>query len=218
RRSFGVPRLAPAPIETRGIVAQASEDELRVWYSTQTPYVLRRALAELLSLDEGSITIVCPSVGGGFGMKSHVYPEDVLVPLIALRLRRPVRWLEDRSENLLASCHARGQELEARIAARSDGVVTALELETNVDVGAYGIYPHGQLLEALGTPVMSTGPYRIPELRFRARAVATNKCPGGGYRGVGLAAAVFVHERIMDVLAAAVRGGSAAGRRRKPLP
>jgi aerobic carbon-monoxide dehydrogenase large subunit len=213
-RSFRIPRLAPAPIETRGIVAVAGDDGLRIWYSTQTPHVLRRVLAELLPIDEEQISVVCPSVGGGFGMKSHVYPEDVLIPLIALRLRRPVRWLEDRSENLIASCHARGQELRARVAAGRDGVVAALELETVVDVGAYGIYPHGQLLEALGTPVMSTGPYRIPELRFRARAVATNKCPGGGYRGVGLAAAVFVHERLMDIVGGAVSIDPAEVRRR----
>jgi carbon-monoxide dehydrogenase large subunit len=213
-RSFRVPRLAPAPLEPRAIVAAPTDSGLSVWYSTQTPYVLRRALSELLELAADEVKIVCPHVGGGFGMKSHVYPEDVLIPLFALRLGRPVRWIEDRAENLVASCHARGQELRLRAAVRRDGVVTALEAETSVDVGAYGIYPHGQLLEALGTPVMMTGPYRIRNYRFRARAVATNKCPGGGYRGVGLAAAVFAHERLMDVVAEATGLDAAEVRRR----
>jgi aerobic carbon-monoxide dehydrogenase large subunit len=200
-RVFRVPRLAPAPLEPRGIVAVPGDDGLTVWYSTQTPFVLRRVLAELLGLSESTIRVVCPYVGGGFGQKSHVYPEDVLVPWLALRCHAPVRWLEDRVENLTASCHARDQVVRLKAAAHRDGRVTAIDADVTVDVGAYGIYPHGQLLEALGTPVMLTGPYRIAELRFRSRAVATNTCPGGGYRGVGLASAVFVHERLMDIVA-----------------
>jgi aerobic carbon-monoxide dehydrogenase large subunit len=203
-RTFRIPRLAPAPLETRGIVADPRDGTLEIWYSTQTPYVLQRVLAELLQLDAARIRVVCPYVGGGFGQKSHVYPEDVLVPWLALRLGRPIRWTEDRMENLTASCHARGQVVKIRAAIDEEGHVEALEADVTVDVGAYGIHPHGQLLEALGTPIMITGPYRISELRFHSRAVATNKCPGGGYRGVGLASAVFVHERLMDIVAEVV--------------
>jgi carbon-monoxide dehydrogenase large subunit len=215
-RRFHVPRLAPAPLEGRAIVAAASDDGLTVWYATQTPYVLKRALAELLGLAESEIRVICPYVGGGFGQKSHVYPEDVLIPWLALRCGQPVRWIEDRRENLIASCHARGQNVRIRAAVRRDGTVTALDADLTVDVGAYGIYPHGQLLEALGTPVMITGPYRIPALRFRSRAVATNTCPGGGYRGVGLAVSVFVHERLMDIVAG-VAGLDPADVRRRNL-
>lgn len=200
-RRFRVPRLAPSPLEGRAIVAAADDAGLTVWYATQTPFVLRRVLTELLGLAESEIRVICPHVGGGFGQKSHVYPEDVLIPWLARRCGRPVRWLEDRRENLIASCHARGQDVRVRAAVGRDGTVAALDADITVDVGAYGIYPHGQLLEALGTPVMITGPYRIPALRFRSRAVATNKCPGGGYRGVGLAVSVFVHERLIDVVA-----------------
>jgi carbon-monoxide dehydrogenase large subunit len=213
-RSFVVPRLAPAPLEGRAILATAGEDGLTVWYSTQTPYVLRRVLAQALDLAESEVRVICPHVGGGFGQKSHVYPEDLLIPWLALRYACPVRWIEDRRENLTASCHARGQSVRVRAAVRADGTVTALDADVTVDVGAYGIYPHGQLLEALGTPVMITGPYRIPALRFRARAVATNKCPGGGYRGVGLAVSVFVHERLMDIVAGLVELEPAEVRRR----
>jgi carbon-monoxide dehydrogenase large subunit len=213
-REFRVPRLAPSPLEPRAVMAVPEDAGLTVWYSTQTPYILQRVLAELLSLSDSEIRVVCPYVGGGFGQKSHVYPEDVLVPWLALQSGRPVRWLEDRRENLIASCHARGQDVRIRAAVLADGTVTALEADLTVDVGAYGIYPHGQLLEALGTPVMITGPYRIPALRFRSRAVATNKCPGGGYRGVGLAVSVFVHERLMDIVAGVVGVEPADVRRR----
>ena len=202
RRRLEIARLAPSPMENRAILAAPAEDGgVRVWYSTQTPYVLKRALAGFLDVDPGSIRVTCPQVGGGFGQKSHVYPEDILVPWLALQLGRPVRWLEDRTENLTASCHARGQTVDATLAASREGEILAIEADITVDVGAYGVYPHGQLIEVLGTPNMLTGPYRIPELRFRARAIATNLCPGGGYRGVGLASAVFVHERMIDILA-----------------
>jgi carbon-monoxide dehydrogenase large subunit len=200
-RRFRVGRLAPAPMENRGIVARPTADGVEIWYSTQTPYVLQRTLSELLDLDADQIRVICPHVGGGFGQKSHVYPEDVLVPWLALRHGRAVRWLEDRSENLIASCHARDQILDVRVAVSQDAEILALDADITVDVGAYGVSPHGQLVEVLGTPNLLSGPYRIPAIRFRARAVATNKAPGGGYRGVGFAAAVFVHERVVDIVA-----------------
>lgn len=212
-RRFHVPRLAPSPLEGRAIAAAAGDNGLTVWYATQTPYILRRVLAEVLGLAESEIRVICPYVGGGFGLKSHVYPEDILIPWLALRCGHPVRWLEDRRENLTSSCHARGQHVRIRAAVKGDGTVTAVDADVTVDVGAYGIYPHGQLIEALGTPGMLTGPYRIPALRFRSRAVATNKCPGGGYRGVGLAVAVFVHERLMDIVAGLVERDPADVRR-----
>ena len=200
-RRLEVGRLAPSPMEPRGIVATPTPDGLRIWYSTQTPYVLQRLLAGLLEIDQERIQVICPHVGGGFGQKSHVYPEDVLIPWLALRHGRPVRWLEDRSENLIASCHARGQVLDVRVAVAHDAKLLAVEADLTVDVGAYGVYPHGQLVEVLGTPNMLSGPYLVSATRFRARAVATNRAPGGGYRGVGLASAVFVHERIVDIVA-----------------
>jgi carbon-monoxide dehydrogenase large subunit len=218
RRRFDVSRLAPSPMENRAILAAPSDDGgVRIWYSTQTPYVLKRTLGPFLGIDPELIRVTCPQVGGGFGQKSHVYPEDILVPWLALKLGRPVRFLEDRTENLIASCHARGQTIDATVAATSAGEVLAVDADITVDVGAYGVYPHGQLIEVLGTPNMLTGPYRTPELRFEARAVATNLCPGGGYRGVGLAAAVFVHERMLDIVAAEVGITPAEIRRRNLL-
>ena len=218
RRRLDVARLAPSPMEGRAILAAPTDDGgVRIWYSTQTPYVLKRALAGFLDVDPEAIRVTCPQVGGGFGQKSHVYPEDILIPWLACRLGRPVRWLEDRTENLIASCHARGQVVDAALAATAGGEILAIDADITVDVGAYGVYPHGQLIEVGGTPNMLTGPYRIPELRFRARAIATNLCPGGGYRGVGLASAVFVHERLIDILATELGVPAADVRRRNLL-
>jgi carbon-monoxide dehydrogenase large subunit len=200
-RRFTVGRIAPSPIEPRGILAAPSGDGLEIWYSTQTPYVLQRLLSRLLGLSERQIRVICPHVGGGFGQKSHVYPEDVLIPWLALRHQTPVRWLEDRSENLIASCHARDQVIEVKAAVDVDGRIRALDADVIVDVGAYGVHPHGQLIEVGGTPNLLAGPYTVDTLRFRARAVSTNKTPGGGFRGVGFAPAVFVHERLIDVIA-----------------
>jgi aerobic carbon-monoxide dehydrogenase large subunit len=200
-RRYTVGRIAPCPLEPRGILAAPRDGGLEIWYSTQTPYVLRRLLSRLLGLSESQIRVICPHVGGGFGQKSHVYPEDVLIPWLALRHQAPVRWLEDRSENLLASCHARDQTIDVKAAVDADGRIRALDADIVVDVGAYGVYPHGQLIEVGGTPNLLSGPYTIDTVRFRARAVSTNKTPGGGFRGVGFAPAVFVHERLMDVIA-----------------
>jgi carbon-monoxide dehydrogenase large subunit len=125
----------------------------------------------------------------------------VLVAWLALRLDRPIKWIEDRSENLISSSHARDQVLTVRAAVDRDGVLMALEADVVCDTGAFGVFPHGHILEALGTPAMIPGPYRLRDYRARARSVVTNKCPEGAYRGVGLPVSALVHERLMDVLA-----------------
>ena len=215
-RTFDNPRYSAAPIETRGVLAVPDGDGLRVWSSTQIPHKLAQTIAELLALEADAIRVVAPDIGGGFGQKAHVYPEEVLVAWIARRLKRPVKWLEDRVENLLASSHARDQTVHLRVAVAADGELLAIEADVICDVGAYGVYPHGHILEALGTPAMIPGPYRLTNYRARSRSVATNKCPEGAYRGVGLPVSAFIHERLMDIIASQL-GISPADVRRRNL-
>ncbi|HZQ03562.1 MAG TPA: xanthine dehydrogenase family protein molybdopterin-binding subunit [Gaiellaceae bacterium] len=195
-------RSAAAPLEPRGVLALPDGAGLVLHASTQGPHKLRLAVAETLGLALDDVRVLCPAVGGGFGQKAHVYPEEIVVAWLALRLERPVKWTEDRSENLVAASHAREQRVRVRAAAAADGRLLALDVDQLVDQGAYGTYPHGTTLEALTTPSLLPGPYRLPALRVRARALATNKCPQGAYRGVGFAVSAYVHERVLDLLAA----------------
>jgi aerobic carbon-monoxide dehydrogenase large subunit len=200
-RRFRNPRYSAVPIETRGILAAPDGDGLVIWCSTQAPHRLATITAEILSLEPAQVRVICPDVGGGFGQKAHAYPEDLLVAWLALELGRPVRWIEDRAENLLAASHARDQHVHVRVGADERGRLLAIDADVVCDQGAYGVFPHGHILEALGTPAMLPGPYRLANYRFRSRSVATNKAPEGAYRGVGLPVSAFVHERVMDLLA-----------------
>jgi aerobic carbon-monoxide dehydrogenase large subunit len=216
-RTFDNPRYTALPIEPRGTIAVPDGDELRIWSSSQAPHKLAQVVGELLGEPREHIRVLVPDVGGGFGQKAHVYPEDVLVAWLARRLGRTVKWIEDRSENLLAASHARDQLVHIRAAAAADGRLLAIDADVICDVGAYGVYPHGHILETLGTPAMIPGPYRLSNYRMRSRAVATNKCPEGAYRGVGLPVSAFVHERLMDVLADELGLDAAQMRRRNLL-
>ncbi len=217
-RTFVNPRYSAAPIEPRGVVAAPEGDGLTVWSSTQAPHKLARTTEDLLGLEPGTVRVITPDVGGGFGQKAHAYPEEILVAWLARRLGRPVRWTEDRAENLLASSHARDQRVWVRAGADADGRLLAIEADVVCDVGAYGVYPHGHILEALGTPAMIPGPYRLRDYRVRSRSVATNKCPEGAYRGVGLPVSAFIHERLMDLLAGELGLDRADIRRRNLIP
>jgi carbon-monoxide dehydrogenase large subunit len=213
-RSFRNPRYSAMPIEPRGVVAAPDGEGIRVWSSSQVPHILADVIAELLGLARERVRVLVPDIGGGFGQKAHAYPEEIIVAALALRLQAPIKWIEDRSENLMASSHARDQQVHVRVAADALGRLLAIDADVTCDTGAYGVYPHGHLLEALGTAAMIPGPYRLAHYRARSRSVATNKCPEGAYRGVGLPVSAFVHERIMDVLAGVVGVDRAEIRRR----
>ena len=144
----------------------------------QIPHRLASVIAELLGLPPEEVRVAAADVGGGFGQKAHAYPEEILTAWAALELGRPVKWLEDRSENLLASSHARNQVVRVRAGADESGRLLAVEADVICDVGAYGVF-HGHILEALGTPAMIPGPYRLANYRARTRAVCTNKGPRG---------------------------------------
>jgi carbon-monoxide dehydrogenase large subunit len=213
-RTFRSPRYSAAPMENRGVLAIPTDDALIVWSSTQIPHILQESIEEVLGLPEGYVRVRCSDIGGGFGQKANVYPEEIVVAWAALRLGRAVKWAEDRSENLLAATHAREQLVHARVAADAEGRVLAVDVRVYSDVGAYGAHPWGQILEALGTPSMIPGPYALTRYRYETHAVVTNKPPMGPYRGVGLPVSVIVHERMMDVLAAELSIDRAEIRRR----
>jgi carbon-monoxide dehydrogenase large subunit len=214
-RTFRHPRVTAAPMEPRGAAALPEDGGVTVWASTQFPHNLRRISRELLGTEQ--VRVRCPDIGGGFGLKGGNFPEEVLTGWMALRLGRPVKWVEDRIENLMASGHARDVEVRVRAAADSDGILLALDLDVLCDVGAYGVYPLGHILEALGVAGMAPGPYRVRNFIARVRSVVTNKCPWAAYRGIGLPVATFIHERIMDVLAGATAIDPADLRRRNMI-
>ena len=213
-RTFRHARVSAAPIEPRGVVAEPTDDGVCLWSSTQGPHKLQLAVAEALGLERAQVQVRCPDVGGGFGQKAHVYPEEIVVAAAAIQLGRPVKWTEDRVENLIGATHAREQHLHVRVAADAEGLLTALDVEQTVDQGAYGSYPHGPTLEAHTTSGLLPGPYRLGAYRLHNRAVATTKCPQGAYRGVGFVVAAWIHERAMDLLAAELGLDRAEIRRR----
>lgn len=216
-RTLNTPRQSAMPIEPRAVLAVPEDGRITVWSSSQAPHKLRQALCELLGLDEDSVRVVTPDVGGGFGVKAHVYPEEIAIAAAAVRLGRALKWAEDRAEHLAASSQARKQEIKVRAAMSEEGELLALDVEMLCDQGAYGVYPHGVSLEAMTTSGMLPGPYRIRNFRVRVRTAATNTSPEGAYRGVGFVISTFVHERIVEALASESGIDSAEIRRRSLL-
>jgi len=212
--TFRHQRLSGAPMEGRGIAADWDAwDRLTVWASTQMPHVLRTGLARFLDLPESSVRVLVPDVGGGFGPKMNLYPEDLITCAVARRLRRPVKWVEDRRENLLTMTHAREQTVEAALAADHDGRILGVRAHVVCDIGAYPAFPVTAALEPMGTVQILPGPYRVPAYTYTTMAVASNKCPQGAYRGVGMGVGILVMERLMDKIATATGLDPAAVRR-----
>ena len=200
--TFTIHRYGPLPMETRGVVAEVDPitERLTLTTSTQFPHLVRGFLAGVLGLSESRIRVIAPDVGGGFGAKCEFYCEEILAPLFAMRLRRPVKWVEDRREHLVATSHAREQKHTVRVAVRADGTVTAVDAQSWTSNGAACCTL--STTPASISSAMLRGPYRIPAYRARAHCVVTNKTPLAVYRGAGHPQAVFVMERMMDVIAA----------------
>ena len=193
-------RHGGVPMEGRGVLAtvEVKPRRLTVWSSTQVPHSVRRQIAAQLGLAEETIRVVAPHVGGGFGPKVLVYPEEVLVPYLSLELGRPVQWIEDRREHFISTAHARDQIHYVELAFDEDGRILALKDRFLLDNGAYN--PMG-LTDAYNTSAHLQGPYRIPSLAVTGTCVATNKVPNAPYRGAGRPEAVFVMERCIDRIA-----------------
>ncbi|MDR5683781.1 MAG: xanthine dehydrogenase family protein molybdopterin-binding subunit [Armatimonadota bacterium] len=207
-------RCAASPMEGRGILAAYEGQMLHVWIGTQVPALIRSALAACLGLPEHRIRLLVPDTGGGFGQKMHLYPEDVVVCWLAARLGRPVKWVEDRRENLTAATQAREERVEVEVAATTEGRVLGLRGRVVGDVGAYHVFPTTAALEPLGAAQILPGPYAVDHYAYEVLAVCTNKPPTGAYRGVGMTVGAFAMERAMDCLAREVGLDAVEVRRR----
>src|SRR5919201_2497740 len=207
QRTWRTARATALPLECRGAIAEwdRTSGRLTLHSSTQIPDLVRKQVAACLSLDERAIRVVVPEVGGGFGLKAHVFAEEVAVAALARRLGRPVRWIEDRQENLLASAHAHDETVGLRVACDADGRFLAVDAEVAADVGAYSIFPFSASLEPMTTAQTLFGPYAVRAFRFTARGLASSRCPAGAYRGVGMNAAAYATERMVDVIAAELK-------------
>src|SRR4029077_17767327 len=184
--------------------------------SSQAPHLFRTVLAGVLRLDEEKIRVIVPDVGGGFGVKLHYYPEDVLVTVAAMRLRRPVKWVETRAEHFAATVHAREQQVHARAAFDAHGTLLALRAHVQGDVGAH-LHTKGAGPIFLGGVVLPNV-YAVRHFKAKLEAVVTNKVPFGAYRAFGMQQAAFVTERLMDMAAARLGIDPAEIRRRNYVP
>ena len=200
RQRYEIPRLAPSSMETRGVIGNydASGDLLTVWDSTQAPNQIKRYLAQMLGRPEESIRVVAPDVGGSFGIKDCMFSEDVLMPFLALRLQKPVKWVEDRQENLI-TYHGRGMSLDVEVAVDKKGVILGISASILADIGAYFYFTTPFPLFNAARRI--TGPYDVPAVRVDLLGVITNKTPVAAYRGTGSPEAAFCIERTLDLIA-----------------
>ena len=196
-------RICPNPLEPRGLVADYDGAKLTVWASTQSVYAWKDGLCESLGLDPKIVRVVQMDTGGAFGSKGGIYPEYVIACYAAMKLKRPIKWIESRMEHEMATNQGRGARAKMKIYADGQGVILGLKSELLIDAGAY----------ALGMGIMSprwigfqiTGPYVVPQVFVDAKAVYTNKVPLGPYRGAGRPEAAMFIERMMDLLADELR-------------
>ena len=195
-------RLAPCAMETRGVVAEYRKVDrtLTVWSSSQIPHLLRNILAAQVGLPQHQVRVIVPEVGGGFGSKLNVYPEEIVAAFAAMKTGHPVKWIEDRSENLAVTIHGRDQVDYVEVAATRDGKVTGLKIYGISDLGAYSQLFTDVIMIALGFPV-SCGCYDIPNIYLSADIVFTNKVPTDAYRGAGRPEAAYIAERAIDLVA-----------------
>jgi carbon-monoxide dehydrogenase large subunit len=210
-------RVSSMAVETRGVCAQfdAATRSLTVWAPHQAPYALRTALATRLGMPAEAVRVVVPDTGGGFGAKGGLYPEDVLVPVLACRVGRPVKWIQTRAEFMQSTHHARDQVHHARLAATGDGRILGLEARMVKDVGAYHYY---SINEPTNTINHLPSQYRVPAFRADGFCVVTSKVPSAPYRGAGRPEAVLVIERLLDRLARRLGLDPAEVRSRNLIP
>jgi aerobic carbon-monoxide dehydrogenase large subunit len=213
RERFRHHRYCAAPLECRGVVAwvEPKTNILTVWSSTQTPHLVRRQIAAQLHLPEETVRVIAPDIGGGFGPKVFVYPEEILIPFLALQLGHPVKWIEDRREHFVSTAHGRDQVHEVEFGFSDEGRILGLRDRFLLDNGAYN--PMG-LTDAYNTAAHLQGPYKVPNLSISGACVSTNKVPNAPYRGAGRPEAVFVTERCIDLIAARLKLDPVEVRRR----
>lgn len=200
---FRFRRKSPVAMENRTYLAayDAGQRSLTLHSSTQVPGIIRDALVELLDLPGNRVRVVAPDVGGGFGGKASLYPEEICVCLLARQLGRPMKWTSDRLEDFASTSQGFDEIVDAELGLDAEGRISVLQAEVIGDTGAYSIYPWTAGLEPVQVASFMPGPYRVPVYRGRVRAVATCKAPTGPYRGVGRPISTFVMERLVDMAA-----------------
>lgn len=212
RGRFVNQRLAAVPIEGNAAVAEPDgEGGLRLWTSTQVPFSVRSVVADAVGLPEEKVRVIAGDVGGAFGAKLMTYPEQSIIAAAALKIGRPVRWTEFRSENMVAMTHGRALVSDVALGAKADGMLIGLEVNSVQDAGAYaGLAPPQLVLTGMLLPSV----YQIPNVRFAGRSVFTNTAVLSAYRGAGRPEAIAIVERAMDMLAAEIDMDPAELRRR----
>jgi len=200
-KEFSTQRHAAVPLETRGLVAEFDEGRglLTMWGPTKMTHTNWRILSDLIGLPQSRIHFIEPEVGGGFGARGEFYPEDFLIPFAAMHFRKPICWIEDRSENLKACNQSREQTHRVKIGVKKDGTIVGMDAEILFDMGAY-TRTHGGV-PAIAASAMLRGPLRIKNYRCNVFCVLTNKTPVGTYRSPGRYEANFVRERLLDMAA-----------------
>jgi carbon-monoxide dehydrogenase large subunit len=195
-------RLAPNAMETRGVVAEFNKASrsLTVWSSSQVPHFLRNYLAEQLGLPQHQVRVIVPEVGGGFGSKLNIYPEEALAAFASMKTGRPVKWIEDRSENIVATIHGRDQIDDIEVAATKEGKITGLKVHVISDLGSYLQFFTDVIAIGFTLPMVS-GCYDIPVTYTSCDTVFTNKTPTDAYRGAGRPEAAHLVERAIDLVA-----------------
>jgi carbon-monoxide dehydrogenase large subunit len=211
--TFRIQRYVGMPIETRGVVAQwdRRDGTLTTWNSTQVSHFVQQGLTTALGLPPHKIRVVAPDLGGGFGTKASGYAEDALIPIAAMVLGRPVKWIEDRREHMMGAAHARHQVHQISLAATRDGVILGVRDRIWLDLGAYNVWG---IVLPYNTVAHLLGPHRVRDLRVDVQGVVTCKTPNAPYRGAGRPETVFAMDRAVDRLAAELRLDPADVRRR----
>jgi carbon-monoxide dehydrogenase large subunit len=203
KKRFHSGRSTAAPLEGRAVMAQfdAATARMTLWVSSQSPHLLRTLIAPLLRVPESELTVISPDVGGGFGLKCHVFSEDVVIPAAARRLGRPVKWIEDRYENLAAGVHSKDMICEIELAVANDGTFTGLRAHYLSDGGAYGAGITNASVDVIHAATGLQSLYAIEHLAYRAEAVVTNKCAIGAVRGVGWSPGQIFREALVEEVA-----------------
>ena len=205
-KTFRFPRQTAVPMEGRGVIASydQGQDRLTVWTSCRSPHLVRTTVSAVMGLPQHAVRVISPDVGGEFGIKGAGFPEAIILGFLSKKVDRPVKWVEDRLENLLACGHAHEMSIDVSAAADKEGRVLGIRSRVLVDQGSQALGPTSAGLEPMTAGQSIVGPYHIDNFDCQAYGVLTNKCPGAAYRGVGTVQGVFVIERIMDMIAASL--------------
>ena len=202
-KTFHFPRQTGVPLEPRGVIASydSGQDRLTIWASCRSPHLVKTTVSNVMRLPQHSVRVISGDVGGEFGIKGAAYPESIILSFLSRKVDRPVKWVEDRMESLLACGHAHEMAVDVSVAANSDGRILGVKARVLVDQGAHTLGPTSAGLEPMTAGQSIVGPYRIDNFSCDSYGLLTNKCPGAAYRGVGTVQGVFAIERVMDMVA-----------------